>query len=332
MKRTLPLAALFLPIAVNAQLTVTTGLTPAQLTNLLEGLNVSISNLTINCPDTSFGQFSGTSEIPIANGLVLTTGIATAVAGPVNNTASMPTSMVGDPDLQALVSAPTFDACVLEFDCVPLGDTLLFNFVFGSEEYPEFVGGAFNDVFAIWSTGPGFPIPTNVAAIPGGMPVSINNVNATTNPAYFVDNAAIPGVNCTYDGFTQNLTAFAEVTPGGTYHFKIGIADAGDGIFDSGVFLEAFSFRSMLDATAISAAVGSDLKVIDQNGLLEITLPAGRTVMNGHVFDVSGRVVRSFTVVGGRQSIALTDLRAGRYDLELSDAQGVLHQAFLHRP
>ncbi len=326
------MVALVLPFTLNAQLTVTTGLTPAQLTGLLEGLNVTISNLTINCPDSSFGQFTGTSEIPISNGLVLTSGLATAVAGPVGSWASMPTSMGSDADLQALVSAPTYDACVLEFDCVPLGDTLLFNFAFGSEEYPEFVGATFNDVFAIWITGPGFPVPTNVATIPGGMPVAINNVNASTNAAYYVDNEAIPGVNCAYDGFTQNLTAFAEVTPGGTYHFKIGIADVSDAVFDSGVFLEAFSFRSLMNSTSVNEATAGQLAVIDRNGVLEITLPVDRTGMDGRVLDASGREIRRFRVSGAHHALELGGLRTGRYELELTDARGTLHRAFVHQP
>ena len=40
-----------------------------------------------------------------------------------------------------------------------------------------------------------------------------------------------------YDGFTVPMTAVANVTPGETYHVKIAIADAGDMIYDLGVFL-----------------------------------------------------------------------------------------------
>lgn len=329
MKRSLLVPVLLIPAAMQAQLTITDGLSPAQVTSLLEGFNITISNLTINCPDSSFGQFNGTSEIPITNGLVLTSGLAASVAGPVWNMATSVTSMTGDADLGALVTMPTYDACALEFDCVPLGDTLLFNFAFGSEEYPEFAGSSFNDVFAIWLTGPGFPIPTNVAAIPGGIPVSINNVNSFTNATYYVDNEAIPGVNCAYDGFTQNLTAFAVVTPGATYHFKTAIADVADGIFDSGVFLEAFSFRSVMgSSTGINSITAGDLSVIDRGGVLEISLPLGRSDMQGRIVDATGRAVRQFRVNRATTSVSMSGINVGAYTLELSDANGSLHRSF----
>ena len=329
MKRSLLLSAALIPAALSAQITVTTGLSSAQVTSLLEGLNVTISNLVINCPDSSFGQFSGTSEIPITNGLVLTSGLASLVAGPVGSMATGVTGAGGDADLEALVMMPTYDACVLEFDCVPMGDTLLFNFAFGSEEYPEFAGSAFNDVFAIWLTGPGFPIPTNVAAIPGGTPVSINNVNSFTNATYYVDNEAIPGMYCAYDGFTQNLTAFAEVTPGATYHFKTAIADVADGIYDSGVFLEAFSFRSLVDGTTgVNGITAGELTVIDRGGTLEIALPQGRSDMQCRIVDATGRPVRQFRMSGTVTSVNMSGLTTGAYTLELTDAQGSLRRSF----
>lgn len=240
-------------ITANAQLTVTDSLSATQVENLLQGIGVSISNLVINCPAYAMGQFSGTSEIPITNGLLLTSGQADVVIGPNNNGAATgSTSMApGDADLDSLSGSFTYDACVLEFDCIPTGDTLLFNFAFGSEEYLEFVGG-FNDVFAIFLSGPGINGRVNAAALPNGTAVSINNVNNNMNSSYYYDNENPMGVYTQYDGFTQNLTAFSVVQPNQTYHFKVAIADNNDAILDSGVFLEAFSFRSTADVSSIA--------------------------------------------------------------------------------
>ncbi|MFM9007986.1 MAG: PKD domain-containing protein, partial [Bacteroidota bacterium] len=47
-----------------------------------------------------------------------------------------------------------------------------------------------------------------------------------------------------YDGYTAVMQAVAPVIPCETYHLKIVIADAGDGFYDSGVFLEAGSMVS----------------------------------------------------------------------------------------
>ena len=41
-------------------------------------------------------------------------------------------------------------AAYLEFDVVPTCNTLLIRFVFGSEEYPEYVNSSFNDAFGFF--------------------------------------------------------------------------------------------------------------------------------------------------------------------------------------
>ena len=70
-------------------------------------------------------------------------------------------------------------------------------------------------------------------------------MNAGINADFFGDNEAQLRQSVAYDGFTTNLTAFAVVVPGEAYHFKTAVADVADAAFDSGVMLEAFSFRSM---------------------------------------------------------------------------------------
>jgi gliding motility-associated-like protein len=117
------------------------------------------------------------------------------------------------------------------------------NFVFGSEEYPEFVTGSFNDGFGIFITGPnpagGNYNNYNVARLPNGQLVSIDNVNANTNTQYYNTNNT--GV-IQYDGYTDGLTAQLSVIACSTYHVKIVIADAGDESYDSGLFLGVGSF------------------------------------------------------------------------------------------
>ena len=55
----------------------------------------------------------------------------------------------------------THDAAVLSFDFnIATNRPLHFNFVFGSDEYPDF-GNQYNDVFGFFLDG------TNVAVIPG---------------------------------------------------------------------------------------------------------------------------------------------------------------------
>jgi len=126
--------------------------------------------------------------------------------------------------------------------------------VFGSEEYLEWVGGGFNDVFGFFISGPGITGTfsggsANIALVPSTtIPISIDTVNNVSNSAYYVNNGtgATPLVNGTiqYDGFTTVIHALANVQCGQTYHIKLAIANVGDNSYDSAVFLEANSFNT----------------------------------------------------------------------------------------
>lgn len=319
MPRTLTLLACAGALSAQAQLTITDSLTVSSISTLLEGIGVVVSNVTVNCPEAAMGHFIGTSELAITEGLVLTTGLADEVAGPVANSASYYGGIPGDVDLDldAGTGNLTNDACVLEFDCVPQGDTLLFNFSFGSEEYQEFVGSAFNDAFAIYLSGPGYTPRVNVAAIPGGTIVAINNVNDLQNTGYYNNNETpVAGQFVAYDGFTTNLTAFAVVQPGLSYHFKVAIADMADGVFDSGVFLEAFSFRSPMITTVVGEI--DPLRVIVRPDAVLLsgpeTLAMGQVVL---VTDVNGRVVARSSVAGPTTTLPVSALNPGLYVVHL---------------
>ena len=314
MKHFSTLALVLFATSASAQLTVTDSLSSASIAQLLAGLNVEISNVQVNCANSAMGHFSGTSEMEITEGLVLTSGQADLVAYPVGMFASAYVGAPGDADLNFSLAGTggiTQDACVLEFDCTPLGDTLLFNFSFGSEEYLDFVGSSFNDVFAIYLTGPGYPFPTNVAALPDGTPVSINNVNNGINSNYFYNNEAGNGLYVAYDGFTTNLTAFAVVSPEEDYHFKVAVADVSDGVFDSGVFLEAFSFRSELGmTTGIDEAL---LCVQCTNYGWVATVPHNNVGDELVVTDAKGSVVQRERISSERLDLDLGGLGQGLY-------------------
>jgi gliding motility-associated-like protein len=253
--------------SLQAQLTVTNTQTPAWLVqNLLLGPGVTVSNITFNgvpanAVTEQAGEFNGVNTtLGIGQGLILATGNVANALGP-NDSGS---STLGggnfgqsDPDL-AILSAPQVvnDAAVLEFDFVPNGDSLKFDFVFGSDEYLEFVN-SINDIFGFFLSGPGFAGPfsngaVNIALIPGTTsPVTINTVNDVVNASFYVVNGT--GMNfpynsnpqyVQYDGFTTVITARAEVVCGLTYHIKIAIGDASDTSWDSAVFLKAGSFQS----------------------------------------------------------------------------------------
>ncbi|MBE2247789.1 MAG: choice-of-anchor L domain-containing protein [Candidatus Competibacteraceae bacterium] len=260
-----------------SQLQVNNTQTPNDLVqNILAGQGVQISNVLFNgAPGNTInpqiGSFNGaTSNIGLPSGIIMCTGDIGVAVGPNNQDgATVGGGFFGasDPDLDILAGNNTNDKAVLEFDFIPAGNTVTFRYVFGSEEYNEYVCSGFNDVFGFFISGPGitgtFQLQAiNIAIIPNtSTPVAINTINNgtpgafgsaptcaaidplwNTHTAYYFDNAG--GTSVQFDGFTVVMEAVAQVQCNQTYHLKIAIADAGDTGLDSGVFLEAGSLQS----------------------------------------------------------------------------------------
>jgi hypothetical protein len=206
--------------------------------NLLNFQGVSGNN-------ASAGLFTGgvAAGIGLESGIILSTGFITNVLGPNEYAgATGVLDLPGDEDLDALIPGyDTFEATILEFEFVPLFDTLYISFVFGSEEYNEWVGSPYNDVFGFFLNG------ENIALVPGtGDRISINSINNNSNSEYFIDNDERPGPFCTeMDGYTVLMTATGVVTPGESHIIKLAIADAGDRSFDSWVFIGAEGFSGI---------------------------------------------------------------------------------------
>ena len=251
---------LFLLVTVftgTAQLTVNDNITVTQLVQNLIGKGAVVSNVKMNCPDSGYGSFNGTNaNLGLKDGILLTTGKAKVAVGPNNitNAEKRNGKEFADPDLTKIVADAIYDPCILEFDIIPSCDKLNMKYVFGSEEYPDFVCSNKNDVFGFFITGPnpkgGNYTGQNIALIPGtSIAVAINSVNSGTvggagNAAnctslayssfYFNNNN---GTSVQYNAFTKPLTANVDVVACQKYHIKIAIADAGDEGYDSGVFL-----------------------------------------------------------------------------------------------
>ncbi len=249
-------------IYASGQLVTNTSQSPnALVQNVLLGPGVTVSNIQYNGSPTAIGSFTATNtNLGIESGIIMTTGtVINNDEGPQGpndkDNAGFDNGTPGLNLLSNLVNGiSTYNASILEFDFVPLADTVTFNYVFGSEEYPEFVGSEFNDVFAFFISGPGINGQQNIARLPNGLPVTINNVNSGNNSSYFVNNGdgQTSPYNSSptfiqYDGFTKVLKAVSKVECGEQYHLIIAVADAGDGLWDSGIFLEANSLSSNVE-------------------------------------------------------------------------------------
>lgn len=226
------------------QISVTGGQTAQQLADQLAGPNITVTNAQLTGGGSASGNFIGTnSTLGFDSGVVLSTGDVSSSEGPNDDTNSGENlGQPGTAQMDALVAtANSFDAVTLEFDFEVQSSLIQFNYVFASEEYPEYAppnNSGFNDVFAFYISGPGITGEENIALVPNSTsPVSINNINPVTNSQYYVDNTG--GTDVQFDGFTTILEAKrSNLTPCQTYHLKLVIADGGDGAYNSAVFLQ----------------------------------------------------------------------------------------------
>lgn len=254
---------IYLPQISRAQLITNNSLNPQGLVqNVLLGNGVTVSNVTYNGSPAAIAQFTAANTtLGINSGIVMTTGTTLpngdGPQGPNDATGAGVDNNMGGFNLlsQAIQGTQTYNAAILEFDFIPYADTVRFKYVFGSDEYPEFAppnNTTYNDVFGFFISGPGITGFQNIAKLPNGAVVSINNVNTITNPFYFVNNGdgnTAPYNQSPqyiqYDGFTKVLEAVSQVQCGQTYHLILAIADVGDGQWDSGIFLEANSLSTI---------------------------------------------------------------------------------------
>lgn len=285
-----------------AQINISGNQTAAVLAQKLVGAGVTISNPILTCNQNSNGTFTVVaSNLGLDSGIILTSGIAQTGLGGINGangpSANMPANSMsgaGDADLTALALKPTFDACILEFDFVPLGDTVKFDYVFASAEYQSFTCSNYGDIFGFFISGPAITGPftggsKNIALVPGtNCPVGVNTINGSTsspcgpvgppcsppNNALFTNN--IGGTTVAYNGFTHVLTAISEVTPCVPHHLKLAVADASDQTLDTGVWIKAGSLSSnAISFTPISNLLNPYPYIVEgcASGFVKVTRP-----------------------------------------------------------
>ncbi len=232
----------------------------ASVANMLDcivGPGATATNATFFGAPNAFGTFTGgTGIIGFESGVIISTGDVFNVVGPNQfDNVTTDNGQPGDPDLDALVASRTYDAAGIEFDFTcDQASQFSIEYVFGSDEYNEFVNLQFNDVFAFFLDGN--TLASDIAVVPAfcsspGQPVSVDNVNCNNpfNPPTglncncYLNNDLSDGggaINTEMDGLTAVLARTVPITPG-THHLKIAIADTGDHIFDSDVFIACSS-------------------------------------------------------------------------------------------
>ncbi|MFC0605361.1 T9SS type B sorting domain-containing protein [Winogradskyella pulchriflava] len=235
----------------------------ATASNITSSINGSINNLN------TFGTFDrGTSDFPIQNGLILSTGDISSAG---NNVIAQNLSQGGidwetDSDiLDVLGIDQTLNATSIEFDFTSANNFIAFKYLFASDEYQQEYPCTFKDVFAILIKRAGTTDPyVNIATVPEtATEISTNSVRPTINGfCEALNEDFYQGYNLghtNYNGNTTVLTAYSDIIPNETYHIKFVIADHIDERFDSSVFISGEGFGSSIDLGPDQFICGSDL-------------------------------------------------------------------------
>lgn len=234
--------------------------TPQQLVEfLLPGAGLNPTNVTFNgstananISHLSARKFDATN-FPYSQGVFLWT------------VGSYLTS--SDPDIAEITQGNAQNGVILEFDFVATGSHLSLNFIFASTEYTDFTCSEFNDVMALFLSGPGISGSysggaKNIALVPGtNVPIGINTVNSGSpgpnseeycfeadsnwqaNSIYFTTQFGnFNGMG--FNGSTISLSAESDLICGEVYHLKIALCNVLDQMLNSGVFFEAGSFTT----------------------------------------------------------------------------------------
>ncbi|WP_035088216.1 DUF7507 domain-containing protein, partial [Aquimarina muelleri] len=288
-----------------SQATFVSNPTNAAMLGVLDGDGISLSNATLETGDRAtqlaiFSNGTAGANLALDGGVMLSTGSATQAFGNNSQTeASINAPGIdpyNDPDITAIDATANNDVVVFSFDVVlePGFTDLKVVYQFGSDEYPDYVGSVYNDIFGFFISGPGIVGSQNIALVPGTTsPVAVNTINAgflgcnddiatedlTNFPLYINNGHDTSAAACNtnpgpfiifteYNGLTQQLTGLLSgLVAGNTYRFKMAIADAGDPSLDSGVFISTISGDKDSDGDGLSDAKDPD---DDDDGILDV--------------------------------------------------------------
>ncbi len=251
------------------QLKINNVKSPNELMNVLLGdtERIIVDNISFKGSPNAFGIFSCNLSYNtfITEGIIMSTGDVKNALGPNDDKKkSTKLNFLSDNDINIISgNKGCYDTALFEFDLVSETDKIQFNFLFASEEYPEYVNKNVNDTFAFIVTNTKTKSSKNIAILneDENIPITVDNINHINNSSYYIPNInwnkelltkhkndiktlELPFV-FQYDGFTKLLSATTNVIPNVKYHFKLGISDVGDQLYDSAIFLQANSLKSI---------------------------------------------------------------------------------------
>lgn len=330
MKKVVLLSALFLSLSSIAQLNTYPGNVGFLMNPSFLGPNYQLTNVQFTGHPLAIGSFvSDSSNLGLKKGVILTTGGIWGEDGPQGpndkSNAAIDNGYGGSsfiPD--------SYNAAVLEFDLYTFVDTVEFRYVFGSDEYPEYVGSQFNDQFRIFIEGPGINGIQNLSYLPSNVYAGINTINAGAHPSLFVGNGSGSTAPhneseyyIQYDGFTVPLTAKAAVQIGQTYHLTIVVVDVADAIFDSGVFIEQCESCNYNASVPHMSLDRISSYPNPSDGDLTLQFPELTSSAELKVINALGQLERLETIKSGSTEFLINDISSGMYIVEITSETAV---------
>ncbi len=277
-----------------SELPINTNASALQMAQAIMGDGVSVVSASYSGDSRSSGIFSdglNTSPgvAPSDTGVILSTGRAsdfTRSFGSSNqrtNTSTNTSGQNNNSDFNAAAGARTYDASYMDIDFIPTGSTMTMQFVFSSEEYPEYQNSLYQDFVGVWING------VQVELSVGDGDVDPRNLNDGSNENLYVNNTQ-DQFNTEMDGFTITMTLTIPVNAGQVNSIRIGVADVVDSNYDSNLLIAANSVQTTLVAmrdeveiypngTKIVDALGNDIN--NTGGTLTITHINGVAVSAG---------------------------------------------------
>lgn len=276
-----------------------------QMAQAIFGDGVQVTGANYSGSSYSSAIYSGGDSItpgvtPGDTGVILSTGSVdyfTRPSGDPNKASNISVNSGGQnnrADFNAIAGARTYDASFLDVSFIPDTDVMTIQFVFSSDEYPEYSNSIYNDVVGVWSNGTHIPLSVTSSA------AAVTQINQTENINLYNDNTG-DDYNTEMDGFTVTMTLTIPVNAGVVNTLRVGIADTSDSSYDSNLLIAGNSIQTDLvaqqdDITLQEGGTGTldvlsndlnntggTLVVTHINGIAvvagdQVTLPSGQTI------------------------------------------------------
>ena len=330
-------------MAIANELPINNNASAIQMAEEMFGAGVTVVDADYYGDRRSSGTYSNGDSIsegvtPGDSGVILSTGRTsnfTKSSGSTNtntsNSTSTNTSGVNNNSaFNAAAGTSTYDASFMDVEFIPDGDTLTLQFVFASEEYPEYVNSLYQDFIGVWVNG------QQVDLAVGDGDIDPLNINGGNNESLFISNLN-DEYNTEMDGFTATMTLKMNVNVGEVNTLRIGIADVTDSSYDSTLLIAGDSaqtaFIAQDDAVDVAPGFSKTIDVLGNDGdgssTLTLTHINGQAVSAGSVITLTTGQQLQVNADGTLTVLADGDLESVIFSYTAENGAGISDSAFV---